>query len=334
MRFEHGDTTYLGEGWAGFSELVSWDEDFPFGELSESDLTRLYEAGRWWSDSGVRERPGVRGFLGRIEVGERPYLLVQDLRSGNCEVRLEDYLLRDAPSSERGARFVMVETGHKTFELWYGGDTFAQDNALLLCERAHEWVEIKRLEAGRFPPLLLEVARGARSILLRDLVEVSRGQSSGGTGVRIHRVSGEEEVYVVARRPESFLNPLGLQIEPGGGSLSSGFHSLGLGGEGSRDAEMLAYLVVFSELLGDEAPIMRYHEHVKFNAGLDALSGVVSGEFFPVPGRGDGAFLFSATPEITSRVMGLVRESLRGRKSGGFGPGTTKPPHYFSDGTR
>lgn len=317
MRFEHANTSYLGESWAELSELVSWDDSFPFGELSESDLTRLYEAGRWWSDSGVRERPGVRGFLGRVEAGERPYLLVHDLKGGDCEVRLEDYLLRDAPSSERGARFVMVETGHKTFELWYGRDTFAQDHALLLCGHAHEWVEIKRLEVGRLPPLLLEVAREARSILLRDLVEVSRGQSSGGTGVRIHRVSGEGEVYVVAKRPESFLNPLGLQVEPGGGPLSSGLHSLGLGEEGGKEAEVLAYLIVFSELLGDEAPIMRYHEHSKFSAGQDALSGVVSGEFFPISGQEDGAFLFSATPEITSRVMGLVRESLRGRKPGG-----------------
>lgn len=315
VRFEFGDTAYLVEGWAGFSELVSWDGDFPFGELSESDLTRLYEAGRWWSGTEVRGRPGVRGFLMGVEAGERPYLLVQDLKGGDCEVRLEDYLLRDAPSSERGAGFVMVETGRKPFAFWYGGDTFAQNHGLLLCKHAHEWIEIKRLEAGRLPSLLLEVAREVRSILLRDLVEVSRGQSSGGTGVRIHRVSGEEEVYVVARRPESFLNPLGLRVEPGGGFLSCGLHSLGY--EGSKDAEMLAYLIVISELLGDEAPIMRYYEHSKFSAGLDALSGVVSGEFFSIPGQEDGAFLFSATPETTSRVMGLVRERLRGRKPGG-----------------
>lgn len=309
MRFEHGDVSYLGESWGELADLVSWDGEPTSHELPEDVLIRLYEAGRWWSSASVRKRPGVRGLLDEIREGARPYMLVQELRDGDCEVRLRDYLLEGAASSKREGTSLLVETGHQAFELWYGGNTFTMDHALVLCERARRWILSGKLKVERLPPLLLEVAGEARASLLKNLIEVSHGQSlSGGTRACIHRVSGDEEVYIVAMKPASLLGPLGLRVEPSV-DPAGGPH------EGDKNSRMLASLIVFSDLIGDEAPILRYTRYPKSRMGVDDLSSVVLGEL--VLDSSDGAFIFSATPETPSRTMNLIRESLRHHKIGG-----------------
>lgn len=308
MRFDREDATYLSEDHGELADLVSWDADFPFHELSEDAVTLLYEAGRWWSSASVRERPGVRRFLGEISRGERPYLLAQEIRDGYCGVSLRYYLMGGAASSQREGKSFLVETGHQAFELcWYRGGAFTQDHALLLCERARGWVLFGKLDAERLPSLLMEVARKARETLLQNLIEVSRSPSSGSAGAGIHRVSGDEEVYIVSARPESLLGPLGLRVVPRDGQ-ARGFYE-----ERDKNARTLAYLIVFSDLLGGETPILRNSVRAKFYMGVAELSSVVRDELL----YNDGALLFSATPDTPSRTMNLVRESLGYHKTGG-----------------
>lgn len=121
--------------------------------------------------------------------------------------------------------------------------------------------------------------------------------------MRIYRVlagAGCGEVYVVSAGVPKPLTEAGLRVEPGGNVHDAVFEL----DWKTLDTDMMAALVVYSELTGDEVPIM---SGILFRRDrtYDALRRTVSNGLYGDP---SGFFAFSTTPWVASPVMDEIRK--------------------------
>lgn len=221
MRLEHGDVSYLGDSWVELAGLISRDGEFPFHELPEDSLVRLYEHGRWWDKMGeAHRRPGVSRLLRQVKAGEVPILLYKEDFTGP--------LLKVGEFAHLGGP-LRVANGSESWS--YGRDVDSFDLFL----RLSKWVggDPRRLsDTGR--ALAVEMWRGMIQVLTRvfDL-----GAEDGATHLlRVNRAAG---AYVISRIPCQVEG-----ISPGGDVDSS--HNVGK----VTSRCLLAHLAPCATLLG------------------------------------------------------------------------------------
>lgn len=183
MRLVAGEKTYLGADWRELAELVSQDGDFPFHELPEASLVRLYEAGRWWNKmEEARRRPGACRLLRQVEEGEVPILLYkEDFTRPLLEVG--DFTRLGGP--------LRTENGSESWFYSGGVDSF---NLFLRLSKSVGGDPRRLSGTGR--ALAVEMWRGMLGVLTKvfDL-----GAEDGVTHLlRVNRAAG---AYVISRIP-------------------------------------------------------------------------------------------------------------------------------------
>lgn len=230
MRLDAGGTTYRVSGsWSEMAELVSLDVKFPFEELPEDSLVRLYEQGRWWDQHGRSwGRPGVMRQREMSVCGGLPYIVYQQfsevaVRSGHAGTSLRSYL-EGHGDEHRGRERVFLDA---LGGLFAGGARFEVSDCRATCDRLASMITHERIFRSRLPPSLLAVASRAYEScrgLFCGASPSRRGSRYTGT---VYRVVGSGRVFVLSIREPAVLRRAGiklrreLQVSCGGGGFFS-----------------------------------------------------------------------------------------------------------------
>lgn len=195
MRLEHGNVSYQGDSWKELAELVSRDGDFPFQELPEDSLTRLYEAGRWWDKMGeARRRPGVSRLLRQVGEGEVPILLYKEGFTGP---------LLEVGNFPRLGGALRLENGSESWLYSEGVNSFIPFLHLFKAVGGNP----HRL-SGTGRALAVEMWRGMIGVL--DRVFDLGADDDASHLLRVNRAAG---AYVISRRPYQFELELGGDVD-------------------------------------------------------------------------------------------------------------------------
>lgn len=307
VRYEVGDTTYLSRTLRDQADLIVQDGEFPFNELPEHLLRELYERGRWFSlgISRTEELPGLQRLCRMIDEGRVSYVLHQPV-DGDQDVSLNDYLVGGASSEVRAQKpiFLAIEMSGN-FLLSLEGESRQNGVCRLSFDRVHDLVVCGELQVDRLPLLLLEAARMEMARVTSVFAEAFRRsrKSRPRRGVLIHRIlagTGHDQVYVVSAVVPELLTGSGFRVESGGNVNDAVFEL----DWRTLDTDMMASLVVYSEMTGGEVPVMtgvQFRRDRTYKTLREMVSSVLYG-------KTEGFFAFSATPWVASPVMAALRK--------------------------